>query len=262
MGSHGVDHRQVAGRLWGNQLAGARKAHADITRWCGAAPLGFRPPRELYDQATLEAWRRQGGLYLAASNGARSAAPEVLETRSGRLVVLPRVVDDDFNVMVVRGQRSHAALQKALLDALEKMRWLGGLDLITLHSQLIDTDRRVAAVEAAVRAAERAEDVWIARASEIAEWWLARSELKLTVRERPDRSVMLTVRNSGTRAVSAARLRVYLADDGSRYAAPELGDVILDADYGPFGLSVKLPAVQPGDSLVILLPRRPAAPAP
>ncbi len=262
VGSHGVDHRQVAGRLWGNQLAGARKAHADIASWCGAEPLGFRPPRELYDQATLEAWRRQGGLYLAASNGARSAAPEVLETQSGPLVVLPRVVDDDYSVMVMRGQRSHEALQTALLNALEKIRWLGGLDLITLHSQLIDTDRRVTAVETAVNAAREAGDVWIARASDIAEWWLARSELELVVRERPDRSVMLTVRNNGAEAVSSARLRLYLAEDGSRYAAPELGDEILDSDYGPFGQWVMLPEVASGDSLAILLPRRGVAPAP
>ncbi len=73
---------------------------------------------------------------------------------------------------------------------------------------------------------------------------------------------MLTVRNQGAQAVSSARLRVYLTDDGSRYAAPELGDAILDSDYGPFGLWVKLPAVEPADSLVILLPRRPAAAAP
>ncbi len=73
---------------------------------------------------------------------------------------------------------------------------------------------------------------------------------------------MLTVRNNGAEAVSSARLRLYLAEDGSRYAAPELGDEILDSDYGPFGQWVMLPEVASGDSLAILLPRRGVAPAP
>jgi peptidoglycan/xylan/chitin deacetylase (PgdA/CDA1 family) len=104
VGSHSVDHRQVAGRLWGNQLAALRQARNDVRGWTGERPLGLRPPREIYDQFTLEAWRRYGGLYLAGTNRARSAAPELFTVPSGPVVVLPRVVDDDYAVMVVRDE--------------------------------------------------------------------------------------------------------------------------------------------------------------
>ncbi len=260
LGSHSVDHRQLGGRPWGSQLAAVNQARADIAAWSGALPLGFRPPRELFDSLTLEAWRRSGGVYLAASNGARSAAPEVFNVRSGRVVVLPRVVDDDYTVMVTRGETRPDSLRAAFLGALEKMRWLGGLDLLTVHSQLIDSSRRVEALESAIRAAREAGDVWIARTSRIAEWWLARASLELGVRERADRSAVLSVHNNGTSAVESAWLHVYLPEDGGTFAAPELGDTILESHYDPGGLRVRLPAISPGESLAILLPRRSAQP--
>jgi peptidoglycan/xylan/chitin deacetylase (PgdA/CDA1 family) len=257
LGSHAVDHRQAAGRPWGAQLAGITQARADIAAWSGELPLGFRPPRELFDSLTLEAWRRSGGLYLAAANGARTAAPEIHRVRSGRVVVLPRVVDDDYTVMVSRGQTRPDSLRAAFVGATEKMRSLGGLSLLTLHTQLVDSNRRVEAVESAVRAAQQAGDVWIARASEIAQWWLQRSELELRVREREDRSAVLDVRNTGASAIESAWLHVYLPEDGASFAAPELGDTILESHYGHGGLRVRLPTIAPGESLAILLPRRP-----
>jgi hypothetical protein len=128
------------------------------------------------------------------------------------------------------------------------MRSLGGLSLVTTHTQLIDSKRRVEAVASAARVARDAGDVWLARTSQIAEWWLARSELVLTVRERDDRSAILSVRNNGTSAVESAWLHVYLPEDGATFAAPELGDIILESHYEAGGLRVRL----------ILLPRRPA----
>ena len=138
---------------------------------------------------------------------------------------------------------------------MEKMRSLGGLSLVTTHTQLIDSKRRVDAIADAARAARDFGDVWLARTSEIAEWWLARSELKLTVRERGDRSAFLNVRNNGASAVESAWLHVHLPEDVTTFAAPELGDIILESHYEAGGLHVRLPTVGPGESLEILLPR-------
>jgi hypothetical protein len=161
-------------------------------------------------------------------------------------------------VMVTRGETSPDSLRATFLGSLEKVRWLGGLDLLTVHTQLIDSDSRVDAVESAVRAAQEAGDVWIARASDIAVWWLGRSGLQLQVRERVDHSAVLSVRNSGADTVASAWLRVYLPGERATYAAPEIGEIILESEYGPWGLRVKLPALAPGESLDILLPRRSA----
>ncbi len=76
------------------------------------------------------------------------------------------------------------------------------------------------------------------------------------MKERPDRSLELSVRNDGVEPMSAVRLRVHLPEDGSRYAAPELGDRTLESQYAGSGLVVSLPTVGPDESLTILLPRR------
>jgi peptidoglycan/xylan/chitin deacetylase (PgdA/CDA1 family) len=258
VGSHSVDHRQVAGRLWSTQVAAVRQAHDDVSGWAGVPPAGLRPPREVYDEYTLEAWLRAGGRYVAGSNDSRSAGPEVYEVRGGRIVVLPRVVDDDYALIVTRGVSSPDSLRAVLLGSVDKVRSLGGLNLVTLHTQLINTDRRVAAVESAVRSAQAAGDVWLTRASEIADWWLQRSYLELQVQERVDRSAVLAIRNNGTRAVSSAWLHLYLPDELATYAAPEVGETTLDSEYGPWGLRVRIPRLEAGESLAILLPRRAA----
>ncbi len=255
VGSHSVDHRQVAGRLWGNQLAALRQARNDVRGWTGERPLGLRPPREIYDQFTLEAWRRYGGLYVAGTNRARSAAPEIFTVPSGPVVVLPRVVDDDYAVMVVRGRNSADSLQAALLAALNKMRSLGGLNLVTLHTQLIDSPPRVDAVESVVRTAREAGDVWVAGTAELADWWMRRSQLEVRVRERTDLSAIVSVRNAGQLPISSAWVHVHLPGDAATYAAPEMGEDILDSEYGRSGLRIKLPTLAPGQFFNILLPR-------
>ncbi len=255
VGSHSVDHRQVAGRLWGNQLAALRQARNDVRGWTGERPLGLRPPREIYDQFTLEAWRRFGGLYVAGTNRARSSAPEIFTVPSGPVVVLPRVVDDDYAVMVLRGKTSADSLEAALLAALHKMRSLGGLDLVTLHTQLIDSEPRVDAIETVVRAARDAGDVWIAGTAELADWWMRRSQLEVQVRERSDLSAVVSVRNAGLISISSAWVHVHLPGDAATYAAPEIGDDILDSEYGHSGLRIKLPTLAPGQFFNILLPR-------
>ncbi|MGD8697934.1 MAG: polysaccharide deacetylase family protein [Gemmatimonadales bacterium] len=255
VGSHTVDHRQVAGRLWGNQLAALRQARNDVRGWAGERPLGLRPPREVYDQFTLEAWRRYGGLYIAGTNRARSAAPEIFTVPSGRVAVLPRVVDDDYAVMIVRGRNSADSLQAALSAALHKMRSLGGLNLVTLHTQLIDSQRRVDAIESVVREARAAGDVWIAGTAELADWWLRRSQLEVRVRERADLSAIVSVRNGGHAPIASAWVHVHLPGDAAAYAAPEVGEDILDSEYGRSGLRIKLPTLEPGQFFNILLPR-------
>lgn len=255
VGSHTVDHRQVAGRLWGNQLAALRQARNDVRGWAGERPLGLRPPREVYDQFTLEAWRRYGGLYIAGTNRARSAAPEIFTVPSGRVAVLPRVVDDDYAVMIVRGRNSADSLQAALSAALHKMRSLGGLNLVTLHTQLIDSQRRVDAIESVVREARAAGDVWIAGTAELADWWMRRSQLEVRVRERADLSAIVSVRNGGHAPIASAWVHVHLPGDAAAYAAPEVGEDILDSEYGRSGLRIKLPILEPGQFFNILLPR-------
>ncbi len=255
LGSHSVDHRQIAGRSWIMQLSNATQARADIQQWAAVPALGLRPPRELFDIATLETWRRSGGTYVAASNDARSVVPEIFEVSAGRIVVLPRVVDDDYTVMIIRHEMSKDSVSAALLGGLEKVRSLGGLNLLTVHSQLVDSDRRVDAVEAAVAAARRTGDVWIATAGDIADWWLNRSLIELHARERDDRSVILTVHNSGSEPLAAVWLHLHLPEARSTYAAPEIGDVIPESHFIPGGLRVRLPLLRPNETVTVLLPR-------
>jgi peptidoglycan/xylan/chitin deacetylase (PgdA/CDA1 family) len=254
IGSHTVDHQRLAGRPLLRQFGSLRRSRDDIERWVGRPPVGLRPPAEVFDSLTLEAWARLGGLYVAATNGARTAVPAVHTVKAGPVVVLPRVVDDDYAVVVLRGRDSPDSLHAALSAGLTKMRGLGGLQLVTLHSQLIRTGAWADTVAAVVRAARAAGDVWVTRAETIARWWLARSQVDVEAAEREDGSVRLTVRNRGSEAVTPLALRIYLPE-ASRYSAPEVGEATLPADYRPWGMRVIITRLGPGQELPILIPR-------
>jgi peptidoglycan/xylan/chitin deacetylase (PgdA/CDA1 family) len=177
--SQTTDHAPVAGRTAQEQFLRLGRSWLDSEDWTGEAPVGLHPPEETFDAFTLEGWARAGGRYLLAVNGARSASPEVHETRAGPIVVLPRLMKDDYNVFVQESAIRSQRLADAYLEGAAKLRSLGGLAVISGRTQILNSaERRAALVEVADTA--RAEgDWWLAEGRDLADWWLARQRLRL-----------------------------------------------------------------------------------
>jgi peptidoglycan/xylan/chitin deacetylase (PgdA/CDA1 family) len=180
VGSQTSDHAPVAGLTAQDQRFRLRRAWTEVEEWTGVAPSGLHPPEETFDTLTLEAWQLAGGGYIVATNEARSASPEVHTTPGGSVVLLPRILRDDYNLIVQERVMRSASLERAFLSDIHKMHAIGGLAIVAGHTQIMRPGARLAAVGAVADSARAQGDWWIARADEVADWWLARARTRVT----------------------------------------------------------------------------------
>jgi peptidoglycan/xylan/chitin deacetylase (PgdA/CDA1 family) len=179
VGSHTSDHAPVAGLPLSDQEVRLARSRKEVENWAGRAPVGLRPPEEAYDANTLEGWRDAGGTYLVAENQARSAAPEVHRVGDGSVVVLPRLMKDDYNVFVQEGAFSSDRLTKAFLEGVDKLQAIGGLAVVGLHTQITGAGPRLDAVRAVADTVRARKGWWMARAGEVADWWGRRAGVRV-----------------------------------------------------------------------------------
>ena len=213
VGSQTADHVSPAGLPVEEQEVRLARSLRELQQWSGSEVVGLRVPEERFDEATLQAWRRAGGTYVAALNQARSAAPEVFTTDDGPVIVLPRLIKDDYNVFVQDGARRTDRLLRAWLEGLEKIGALGGFGLISVHSQIAGHPDRVGVVGEVIDSLAAGQtDWWIAPGAEIAEWWLARSEARLQLLGPPD-NLSLRLLTGPSPALAGAWIEVSLGPD-------------------------------------------------
>jgi len=210
IGSQTADHVSPAGLPVKEQEIRLARSRRELQQWSGSEIVGLRVPEERFDEATLHAWRRAGGTYIAALNQARSAAPEIFSTDDGPVVLLPRLLKDDYNVFVQDGARRTEVLLIAWLDGLEKIGALGGFGLVSVHSQIAGDPDRVEVVGQVIDSiASGQTDWWIATGAQITDWWLARSEARLSIEGPPD-TLSLRLLTPASPALSGAWVDVSL----------------------------------------------------
>jgi peptidoglycan/xylan/chitin deacetylase (PgdA/CDA1 family) len=180
VGTQTSDHMPVAGLTPRDQTARLARSWSDVATWVGRGPGGIHPPEESFDEHTLSAWAAAGGTYLLATNEARSAAPEVhVAQRGKRLVLLPRLLKDDYNIIVQDGVLRATGLAAALHAGTRKLHAIGGIAVVASHTQIMRPGGRLDALASVIDSMQTQGDWWIASASEVAEWWLARSETRV-----------------------------------------------------------------------------------
>jgi peptidoglycan/xylan/chitin deacetylase (PgdA/CDA1 family) len=181
VGSQTSDHQPLMGLPRREQEVRLRRSWGEIREWTGAAPSGLRPPEEVFDANTLEAWAEAGGSYVLAVNQARSGSPEIHEVDRGEVVLLPRLIKDDYNVFVQEGAFRTDRLTAAFLEGTGKMRVMGGLAVVASHTQIIGAGRRLEAIRAVISTAKAQDDWWIAQAGDVAHWWTQRAQVRVTM---------------------------------------------------------------------------------
>lgn len=181
VGSQTSDHQPVGGLTFHDQSVRLRRSWVEVRGWTGLAPGGLRPPEEAFDEGTLRAWADAGGSYILAVNQARSGSPEVYEVKGRPIVLLPRLIKDDYNVVVQDGAMRTERLTASFLEGVDKMRAVGGLAVVASHTQIMGEGGRLQAVETVIDSAQAQGDWWIAPGEEVAGWWKARSGVRLTM---------------------------------------------------------------------------------
>jgi peptidoglycan/xylan/chitin deacetylase (PgdA/CDA1 family) len=183
VGTQTVDHLPLAGRTPQDQALRLRRSWSEIETWTGVAPTGLRPPEETLDIWTIRAWKQAGGSYIVASNEARSAAPEIHRTADGPVVLLPRMLKDDYDIVVRDVTMRAESLGSAYHADLRKMRAIGGLAVVAGHTQIMSSPSRIATMTSVGDTARAQGDWWVTRADQVARWWVNRAAVQIEWRD-------------------------------------------------------------------------------
>jgi len=210
IGSQTSDHTILAGLAYNDLRPRLGRSWAEIRGWTGDSAYGLHPPEERFDENTLRAWREVGGTYLLAVNESRTASPEVFATPAGEIVLLPRILKDDYNVFVQEGALRSMRLTEAYLEGMAKARALGGLAVISTRSQVGGVPSRVRVVGEVIDSARATGGWWIASGRDISDWWLARRESGVQMRGTVGGGVEITVTAPMNSALAGAWLEIIL----------------------------------------------------
>jgi peptidoglycan/xylan/chitin deacetylase (PgdA/CDA1 family) len=242
VGSHGDDHRELEGLPLEEQkrhVTASARVLSDLT---GRPVLGFRPPGEGFDQATLEALAGAGYRYLLAGGHAR-ALPEVLAVEApGRgsipIVRIGRTAPDDYDVVITRKVSPEGAVLE-LERGLERVRVFEGVDLVSVHTQILGRPETIGALELFLDGL-RHQRVWVTTGGNLAAWWLQRSACETTIELAEDGAFHLRVANTGEEELSKLLVRFCLPANPARVTYRLLGSSSSPFMSGPVGTSVQL----------------------
>ncbi len=252
VGSQTSDHSVIAGLTYSDQRSRLSRSWTEIHRWAGDSAFGLHPPEERFDENTLRAWRSLGGRYVVAVNDARTASPEVYDTPDGKIVLLPRIIKDDYNVFVQEGALRSRHLTQAYLQGMAKVRAVGGLAVVSLRTQVAGEPGRVGVVGAVIDSAQSKGEWWIATGRSVADWWLARRETKVQISDLPGGDLELRVTTSPQHGLLDGWLNLILPGD-PQFWTPEMSGQPLQYSETNWGLRIPIPDMAPSEESVIVL---------
>lgn len=245
VGTHSENHRLLGGTPADAQRQRLQNTQHDLTELFRNPVRGLRPPQEQFDVATMAGWRSAGGTYLLGANDSRTVGPELLPVGTDTIVLLSRNGRDDFTA-VREGNRDPMATASIFLREYQRVRALGGLYVLSYHSQLLSTPELVPALARVAREVASDTAVWPTTAVGAATWWRARADLDVRLRQQGAERLDVIVRNRGTQLVlgAVARLNVATSRRVRRASTARLA-----AEPGTF--RVRLPPVPPREMRVV-----------
>lgn len=252
--SQSVDEQVLAGLPYSDQRALLSRSLTQIRGWAGGAAVGLRPPEEQFDQATLRAWRSLGGRYVVGINNARTGSPEIHATEEGPIALVPRLIKDDYNVMIQDRAMRIDDLVAEYLGGMRKLHALGGLALVTTHSQLAGTSRRVAALGQVMDSVRVQDGWWPVTLRELGDWALARSGAVVEMGGWQNGRLELEVAAPDDAALVGAWLEVSLPDDPASWE-PRVEGRPVEFAVTPWGIAVPLDPLEAGERWRLVVER-------
>ncbi len=144
------------------------------------------------------------------------------------------------------GRRDPAATAAILLREYERIRALGGLYILSYHSQLLATPELVPALATVARRMSTDDAVWSTTAGGAATWWRSRANLDARLEDHGAGRLDVVVQNHGDELVLGAVAQVDLATPRRVLRA---STAQLPAEPG--GVRVRLPPLPAGATRVV-----------
>jgi hypothetical protein len=169
-------------------------------------------------------------------NDQRSVSPELLALGSDTLVLIGRYGADDFAAVAER-----RGVRDIFLDDYHRVRALGGVYVLSYHSQVLARPEWVSVLAGAARAMARDSAVWHTTTGNIAQWWRARASVSASVDASARDRVVVQVRNTGPSLING--LVVHVRDVTARAPAHSNARLLMAS---PGELRLFIPSLEAG----------------
>lgn len=214
---HGNTHAPFGQAAAVSQLVRLQSARWTFWRLGGTWASGFHPPGETWNTETLQALAGARFRYYVVGAGGNSVLPTIFRVsqsvgmfrRERELVRLQRTTADDLHLspLGILGLSPQWIVQRIMAD-FGIVRDLGGLYVLAYHTQGLSAPEYVTVFPQLLGQFQQ-NSTWIATADEIAGWWVTRSLLAVSVLERGEGSVRLTVISRAVKPIEGVVLSVY-----------------------------------------------------
>ncbi len=206
---------------------------------------------EEYDYDTLQAVAHSGLQFIYGNLDYDRAFPIIRKVDGKVIYQFPRIVADDYNLVVERGVSSASDYQREYFKEFKMMQRLGGIFPFSFHTNYLALQESIDVIRAMV-VRLRQEDAWITTFAEIVEWLSLRSQVSVNTTSEGS-VIILTISNRTEEAVRRFPVRVFPHRDQVQLvpvATPEKG--ISVGATGPSGAIVFVD-LKPAETKVIKL---------
>ena len=172
---HGWDHKPYYNMTVEDERADIMKTVDIVTRTAGRSPVGHRTPDWNPSKSTVRLLHEVGG-FIWRGDGLDRDLPYVHKFDDGGIVELPSAVTlDDFDNYVERGYSPQEVFE-LWRDEFDVLYEEGKFYCLTMHPLVTGRPAASKSLEKIITHIKSHEGVWIARADEIARWWLSQSQ--------------------------------------------------------------------------------------
>ncbi len=251
IGTHSMHHGSFKERGFKDQLDELEQGKQALYKTGVADVVGFRPPMEEYDYDTLQAVAHSGLQFIYGNLDYDRAFPIIRKVDGKVIYQFPRIVADDYNLVVERGVSSASDYQREYFKEFKMMQRLGGIFPFSFHTNYLALQESIDVIRAMV-VRLRQEDAWITTFAEIVEWLSLRSQVSVNTTSEGS-VIILTISNRTEEAVRRFPVRVFPHRDQVQLvpvATPEKG--ISVGATGPSGAIVFVD-LKPAETKVIKL---------
>jgi peptidoglycan/xylan/chitin deacetylase (PgdA/CDA1 family) len=168
---HGWNHTQYVNMSPEAELADIRKTVDIVTLTSGTRPVGHRTPNWNPSKNTVKLLHEAGG-FIWRGDSLDNDLPYVHKFNDGGIVELPSAVTlDDYDNYAERGYSREEVFQ-LWRDEFDVLYEEGKFYCLTMHPFMTGRPAASRTLERIITHVKSHEGVWIARADEIARWWL------------------------------------------------------------------------------------------
>jgi peptidoglycan/xylan/chitin deacetylase (PgdA/CDA1 family) len=209
IGSHADVHDGLRDVPVAEQRRRIERSRAQLAALGVAELRGFRAPYESYDAETLRLLGQLGFEYLLGDAAVQGMAPRLVPIDgTASLVQVPRIPQDDHDLLIRRALHDPDEFRRALLGEVELSLRSGGLHYFSFHTQHFGERARVDALADLAREL-RARGAWLCTGGELARWWQQRAQVDLALRRSGPQRVQLSLTNRGLQPQRELAVRIH-----------------------------------------------------